>query len=143
MYIVKDTPMYGAIIGDGYEMKLDNISHIELNIESPVDPSDLSLRYIRGLNKSFEATIESSSRLDFLEEICNPPSFPCEIEGTVKRIQKRRHKKFRINKKWAKRYGYYEVKVKGKINSDISFNWSDNEYPRVEATITDIEVYTE
>ena len=28
---------------------------------------------------------------------------------TIK-VQKRKHKKWRINKKWAKRYGYYDVK---------------------------------
>lgn len=36
---------------------------------------------------------------------------------TTKRIQNKKHKKKRINKKWAKRYGYieYEMQEKGKF----------------------------
>lgn len=145
MYSVKDMPISGAIIGDGFEMKLNNIGYIELNTESPIDPTDpsYSTQSIKEWKKSFEATIEFSSPLEFLDEVCNPQLSPCKVEGVIGRIQKRRHKKFRINKKWAKRYGYYNVKLKGKFNPDVSVSWSDKEYPKVEATITDIGVYTE
>lgn len=145
MELKYNMPISGAIIGNGFEMKLNNIDYIELNTESPIDPTDssYSTQFIKEWKKSFEATIEFSSPLELLEEVCNPQLFPCKIEGTVGRIQKRRHKKFRINKKWAKRYGYYNVMVRGKFDPNMSDSWSDKEYPEVEATITNLEVYTE
>lgn len=145
MYSVKNMPISGAIICNGHETKLDHISHIEINVEeTPIDRTD-SLYFPRhaSWNKNFDVTLDSSFSSEFLEEVCNPQLFPCKIEGTVGHIQKRRHKKFRINKKWAKRYGYYDVKVRGKFDSNVSDSWSDKEYPEVEATITDLEVYTE
>lgn len=145
MYSVKDMPISGAIICNGHETKLNHISHIEINAEeTPIDPTD-SLYFSKPVswNKSVDVTLDSSFSSEFLEEVCNPRLSPCEIEGTVGRIQKRRHKKFRINKKWAKRYGYYNVKVRGKFDPNVSVTWSDKEYPEVEATITDLEVYTE
>lgn len=42
------------------------------------------------------------------------------FESVVGRVQKRRHKKRRINKKWAKRYGYKEIVFAGELNPNAS-----------------------
>lgn len=145
MELKYNMPISGAIICNGHEIKFNNINHVEINAEeTPIDPTD-SLYFSRpaSWDKSFDVTLDSSFSSKFLEEVCNPQLSPCEIEGTVGHIQKRRHKKFRINKKWAKRYGYYNVKVRGKLDSNVSISRSDKEYPEVEATITDVGVYME
>lgn len=58
---------------------------------------------------------------DMLSDICfyrsNNSVSAVEIIITTKRTQNKKHKKKRINKKWAKRYGYteYEIQEKGKF----------------------------
>lgn len=63
---------------------------------------------------------------DMLSDICFYQPFnrlnnnivsAAKIIITTKRIQNKKHKKKRINKKWAKRYGYteYEMQEKGKL----------------------------
>lgn len=52
-------------------------------------------------------------------------SSPFTVEGVVKRIPKRRHKKRRIAKKWAKRYGYYVLKIHGTVESLESMSDKD------------------
>lgn len=42
--------------------------------------------------------------------------FGFELEGTVVRVPKRKHKKRRIAKKWAKKYGYYEIKIHAHVD---------------------------
>ena len=66
------------------------------------------------MSNSFSATIDNIN----LEKIFNldkhTPGF--EIEGVVKRVPKRKHKKRRIAKKWAKKYGYYELKIHAHVD---------------------------
>lgn len=46
----------------------------------------------------------------------------------VTMVQKRRHKKRRINKKWAKRYGYYLCKYYLKDGKIINYSNNDNSF---------------
>lgn len=64
---------------------------------------------------SNEVTFEINSSDIFnilLDQITAMPD-TCDIEYE-KRVQARRHKKKRINKKWLKRYGYKTVRIKSK-----------------------------
>ena len=64
----------------------------------------------------------------------------CTVELTEPyQVQSRKHKKKRINKKWAKRYGY-ETKFRGVRIKDISLtNRNDNEFT---VTGRDVELFT-
>lgn len=63
-----------------------------------------------------------------------------QVEGLINRIQKRKHKKYRINKKWAKRYGYWDVVLKGRLRPDISIEYSEDKDVQWQGTIDNVEV---
>ena len=70
---------------------------------------------IKGIfNSATISGIDATINQDLLNELCTPSrSLGFTIEGeTPILIQARWHKKVRIRKKWLKRYGYIEDKVK-------------------------------
>ncbi len=64
------------------------------------------------LSKPIELELESTLNVPLIKELAGhfsePKGFYLEYDG-VRYEQVRKHKKKRINKKWAKRYGYREV----------------------------------
>ena len=65
------------------------------------------------LSATFSATI-NNKELEKIFDLNKPTGF--ELEGTVARVPKRKHKKRRIAKKWAKKYGYYEIKIHAHVD---------------------------
>lgn len=105
---------------DGNQLfRMDNITSV--GVETPIE---LECNNIRSFSKWQSFTAECSGMpTPQLMEILNPISNPTyEVEGVVNRIQKRRHKKHRINKKWAKRYGYWYIVCRGNMRRDIKLN---------------------
>lgn len=115
--------MVNGLVGDGYmtiqglfphsEMRFEDITEInkDMNLKELYEPKSLSL------------TVDNIE----VEKLFGLTTFlpNCEAEWVVAHIQKRKHKKRRINKKWGKRYGYYTVKVCGHVD-DVE-TWSDKE----------------
>ena len=78
-----------------------------------------------GSNVSFNPSV--------LAELLDTPSNKICLKGTEHR-QRRKHRKRRINKKWAKRYGYREVDVDyGEFNAEIKQSEESGLY---QATLT-------
>lgn len=97
---------------------MDNIRNVqvpisvsdEITFECDVDPSVLS-RIIGGMDLAHREDITSYTLIG---------KYP-------RRIQARHHKKKRINKKWAKRYGYKTVYEDVRI-TDLHFNHDDSRF---------------
>ena len=73
-------------------------------------PADQHLKGI-SFTTAYTAELEGEVNASLLNELAgldSNPIFQMEYDGTMYE-QVRRHKKKRINKKWAKRYGYREV----------------------------------
>ena len=98
---------------------MDNITSVgtEIQAESKYDIVSAFSK-----ERSFTAEcsgIETTRLMELINSVTNPTY---EVEGVVNRIQKRRHKKHRINKKWAKRYGYWYLICRGNIRQDVEAN---------------------
>lgn len=74
--------------------------------------------YVRSINRPLSASEEFTMELEIdgnlLAMLCGVDmaygkDFSVEYNASPELVQIRRHKKKRINKKWAKRYGYNEV----------------------------------
>lgn len=63
---------------------------------------------------SFTATC-SSINTDFIHELYHSAFNSSIAEVVIGKQQKRKHKKRRIDKKWAKRYGYYDIVLTGNL----------------------------
>lgn len=97
----------GQLIFGGSELKAIENIYIE-NDKIP----DYVASFQPKLTISAEATFKCEINTPLFEKLCgvdlarNPSrSFTLEAKAPYK-VQKRRHKKWRTNKKWAKRYGY-------------------------------------
>ena len=69
-------------------------------------------------NQEFSCTMASDFNKDTLLDLLGiskePPKY--RVEFPIGKIQRRKHKKRRINKKWAKKYGYKDIIVSGDLN---------------------------
>ena len=69
-------------------------------------------------NREFSCTMASDFDKDALLDILGvskePPKY--KVEFSIGKVQRRKHKKRRINKKWAKKYGYKDIIVSGDLN---------------------------
>ena len=87
-----------------------------MSLEQEVwSPNEEAEKTIRGIfNSTTISGIDATINQDLLNELCKPSrSLGFTIEGeTPILIQARWHKKARIRKKWLKRYGYKEDRVK-------------------------------
>jgi hypothetical protein len=106
-------------------------------------PDDEIPNYVKSfsLSNPKSATFELEADLDLLVRNIDATLVPsCTVELTEHyQVRRRKHKKKRINKKWAKRYGY-ETKFRGVRIKDVSLvNRYDNEFT---VTGRDVELFT-
>lgn len=73
-------------------------------------------------NQEFSCTMTSDFDKDRLLDILGVSKEPpkCKVEFSIGKIQRRKHKKYRINKKWAKKYGYKDIIVSGDLNQIVT-----------------------
>ena len=113
-------------------------------IDSDIIPDVSYERYYNFSNpKEFTADFTADFSADFqrIADLINPSNNPdFHMEALVDRIQKRKHKKRRINKKWAKRYGYWDVVLRGRVNPDMSMENPEDKDVRWHGTIDNVEV---
>lgn len=93
--------------------------------------------YLRSINfplsSEAEFTVEAEIDIPMFHELCDIPpmtdtqTFTVQYQGTVTE-QVRRHKKKRINKKWAKRYGYRTVLKTYQMNEVRFTRNEDNKF---------------
>ncbi len=98
----------------GESFDLGEVSPLEMEVEewsNKEDPEKVIKGFTNPATFSCESTIINQ---DLFNELCTPStSLGFTIEGeTPILVQARWHKKTRIRKKWLKRYGYKEDKVK-------------------------------
>ena len=103
---------------------IDNVSSIDSEDIDVEKPRENVGKISDETTISFDVDIPPG----FLDELLitkNKDDSWCYLIPTVT-VQKRKHKKRRINKKWAKRYGYKEVIIPGFENQKFSINKIDN-----------------
>lgn len=103
------------LLGEASTFQSYTLEVKDFNLEPfAIDAQDYNFETIT-IPSSNEVTFEiNSSDISniLLDQITAMPD-TCDIEYE-KRVQARRHKKKRINKKWLKRYGYKTVRIKSK-----------------------------
>lgn len=115
-------------------LKLNEISYIS---EDSIPDLANEHKIVKFPNASFTATC-SSINTDFIHELYHSAKSSV-AEVLIGKQQKRKHKKRRINKKWAKRYGYYDVVLTGVLqNTDIG--WSDEANPQRQFVLENIKI---
>lgn len=122
---------------------LGKVEDIKIDLANALDFTAISDLTV--LNKEFIVpdTAEFMSECtainkELLEKLCMPDkTLPMSMtfEGElIDKVQRRRHKKKRINKKWAKRYGY--INVYGMINiKDVSIIPNEEGYDFVGGSV--------
>lgn len=111
-----------GLLGKVEDVKIDLANAPDFTAISDLDLTVLNKEFV--IPKEQELTFECTAiNKDLLEKLCLPnKTLPMSMtfEGKlIDKVQRRRHKKKRINKKWAKRYGY--INVYKKINiKDVS-----------------------
>lgn len=133
---------------DGKEIfRLNEINNITY-VDDSINP-DISIEpyYNFGKQTEFTADVSADFSADFSADLrriidsVSPKDYSdCQVEGLINRIQKRKHKKRRINKKWAKRYGYWDVIFKGRLRPDASIQYSEDKDVQWQGTIDNVEV---
>ena len=113
-------------------------------VDDSINP-DISIEpyYNFGKQTEFTADFSADFSADFRRIIDSVNPRNCsdyQVEGLINRIQKRKHKKYRINKKWAKRYGYWDVVLKDRLHPDISIEYSEDKDVQWQGTIDNVEV---
>lgn len=90
------------------------------DVDSVFIEDDYALSAIKTASKALEFELESKFNIpvfnELVGELSRPQPFYMEYDG-VRHEQIRKHKKKRINKKWAKRYGYREVPCRYRIEN--------------------------
>lgn len=116
-------------------LEVNEISYV--SEDSILEPAN-EHKIVKFPNASFTATC-SSINTDFIHELYHSAFKSSVAEAVIGREQKRKHKKRRINKKWAKRYGYYDVVLTGVLqNADIG--WSDEANPQRQFVLENIKI---
>ena len=116
-------------------LKVNEISYIS---EDSIPDLANEYKILKFPNASFTATC-SSMNADFIHELYHSAFTSSVAEVVIGKQQKRKHKKRRINKKWAKRYGYYDVVLTGVLqNADIG--WSDEVNPQRQFVLENIKI---
>ena len=114
----------------GEQFDLGEVSPLEMEVEEWSDKEEPE-KVIKGFTNPATFSCESTFvNQDLFNELCVPSkSLGFTIEGeTPILIQARWHKKARIRKKWLKRYGYKEDKVKTIMKAKYgSFNTETGE----------------
>ena len=125
---------------DGKEIfRLNEINSITC-VDDSINP-DISIEPYYSFSKQTEFTADFSADLRRIIDSVSPKNYlDCQVEGLINRIQKRKHRKRRINKKWAKRYGYWDVVLKGRLRPDASIEYSEDKDVQWQGTIDNVEV---
>ncbi len=115
----------------GEQFDLGEAAPMEMEIEEWSNKEEPS-KTIKGFTNSATFSCENTTiNQDLFNELCKPSKslgFTIESETPIL-IQARWHKKARTRKKWLKRYGYKEDKVKTIMNSKYGeFNKETGEY---------------
>ena len=92
-------------------LKVNKISYIS---EDSIPNLANEHKIVKFPNASFTATC-SSINTNFIHELYYSAFKSLVAEVVIGKQQKRKHKKHRINKKWAKRYGYYDIVLTGNL----------------------------
>lgn len=125
---------YGIFIknGDGEEVQIsDEVSTLDLEVDRDSLIYD-ELRY--NLRKDFSCNINIQEEIDLTSafgiDLSNTESVSAIANVLIgtKEIQIRKHKKKRIDKKWAKRYGYRYNPIYKLMKCD-KFEITANDYP--------------
>ena len=134
--------LIGAIQGKE-AVKLGEIKSITC-MDDDINPNFTTEPYCSfSKQREFIADFSADVSADFRRIIDSVSSRNCsdyQVEGLINRIQKRKHKKYRINKKWAKRYGYWDVVLKGRLLPDTSIEYSEDKDVQWQGTIDNVEV---
>ena len=125
---------YGIFIknGSGEEIQIGGeVSMLDLEVDRDSFVRD-KLKY--SLNKDFSCNISSQEEIDLTStlgiDLSNTESVSVIANVLIgtKEIQIRKHKKKRIDKKWAKKYGYRSEPVYRLMKCD-KFEITANDYP--------------
>lgn len=99
----------------GHVIDKFNTTPYELDIDDTP-----AMTFKNSLSQSIEFELESELNVpvfnELVGELSEPKRFYMEYDG-VRYEQIRKHKKKRINKKWAKRYGYREVPCRYRVEN--------------------------
>lgn len=116
-----------------------NCQNMEVTCTEPTTLTVAGEEVSKGIiDRSFSGTFTATNK-DFIEKILKPMNYSSTAEMILYQEQKRKHKKRRINKKWAKRYGYYDVVLTGVLqNADIG--WSDEANPQRQFVLENIKI---
>lgn len=129
---------------DGKEIfRLNEIENITC-VDDSINP-DISIEPYYSFSKQTEFTADFSADFSadlrrIIDSISSRNYSDYQVEGLINRIQKRKHRKRRINKKWAKRYGYWDVVLKGRLRPDASIEYSEDKDVQWQGTIDNVEV---
>lgn len=115
----------------GRSFKIDGIKDAVL--EMPLWSADAELPISVSGHVPTEATFEAKTKWDqdvvdailYNPLVYKSPEFDMKVKGTV---QVRRHRKKRINKKWAKRYGFREGLISAGRFRLAEYNTRDGEF---------------
>lgn len=96
---------------DGSLTKVCDVKDVE-----PVNPTympdkDAINDYIHKSQEVYSIKAKINEFDNYLADCCSKTVNSYKVICTTKKFQKRRHHKYRTNKKWAKRYGYTYVEV--------------------------------
>lgn len=127
----------GITLGAGSFFINNNLLDIKTEIpDEPISAEDEMFKYIRSWNladpASAEATFEAEIDIPMVHRfsgvfdasMLGAQSFSAEFSEPYQE-QRRKHKKKRINKKWAKRYGYVTKYRKWRIK-EMTFTGKNN-----------------
>ena len=123
MYEMKTGTLFFQDNDGNNVLALDNVDEIELT-SSVTEEADI-LGNVKNIKKgettlSFTSTIEKETLFKVLGVDISKTPDAYKISVT-KPVQRRKHKKRRINKKWLKKYGY-------KIQVDLRYGWHIKSY---------------
>lgn len=108
---------------DGTERKISTGSNAELILEKPSDSEIMTYELEGKLDLSISGSYDTSGSLEDIFSVNtfyqNGVLVEAEVFSHFKFVQARNHKKKRINKKWAKKYGYKEVPVMKKMKANM------------------------
>ena len=102
---------------DGSFTKVCDVKDIKHVNPTYIPDKDDSMAYSDYISKTQEY-ISIKAQIDkfdkYIADCCSKTVNSYKVICTTTKFQKRRHHKYRTNKKWAKRYGYYYIEIQDK-----------------------------
>jgi len=127
MGLILSQPINFEIINSniGESVKIEKIEDINLTMKDDIVKNDLFSHHEREMSISLSGEIDTIALFQHLGLDLSQKPDMCDIL-IQKPIQIRKHKKKRINKKWAKKYGFTIINIESKGYKVVSN--SDGEY---------------